>query len=179
MQLKINLDPPRLDSSVFVAPGAVVLGDVELGPRVSVWYGCVIRGDVNWIRVGARTNLQDGTIIHVAVQGVGTWLGQDVVVGHRVVLHSCRLEDHALVGNGAVVLDRAVVGQGSFVAAGAVVPPGMQVPPGVMVAGVPAKVIRELGPADQELQQGIVARYLEVMEHHRRFHAGQGAAATP
>ena len=135
----INGKTPLVDPSAFIAPGAVVLGDVELGPQVSVWYGCVLRGDINWIRVGARTNLQDGSVIHVAHVGQGTQVGSEVVVGHRVVLHSCTVGDQVLIGMGAVVLDRAQVGEGCIVAAGAVVPPGMIVPPDTMVAGVPAR----------------------------------------
>jgi len=163
----VNGKTPRIDPSAFVAPGAVVVGEVELGPQSSVWYGCVLRGDVNWIKIGARSNLQDGTIVHVDHQGQGSLVGDEVVVGHRVVLHSCTLEDRCLVGMGAVVLGRARVGAGAIVAAGSVVPPGFQVPPGTMAAGVPAKVKRELSPAEQEAIMGPMRRYLKVMELHR------------
>ncbi|MCF8041309.1 MAG: gamma carbonic anhydrase family protein [Desulfarculaceae bacterium] len=162
----VNGKKPQVDPSAFIAPGAMVLGDVELGPEVSVWYGCVLRGDINWIRVGDKTNLQDGTIIHVAYKGQGTQVGSKVVVGHRAVLHSCTVEDCALIGIGAVVLDRAKVGAGAIVAAGAVVPPGMEVPPGAMAAGVPAKVIREVTPEQRQATQGMMKRYLEAAVMH-------------
>lgn len=170
----INGKTPLVDPSAFIAPGAVVLGDVELGPEVSVWYGCVLRGDINWIRVGARTNLQDGSVIHVSHTGQGTLVGSEVVVGHRVVLHSCTVGDQVLIGMGAVVLDRAQVGDGAIVAAGAVVPPGMIVPPDTMVAGIPAKVIR---PVTLEQRQATVAtmeRYLKAMAMHKQMLSGEG-----
>ncbi len=163
---KLNGKTPLIPASVFVAADAVVLGDVELGEQASVWYGCVLRGDINWIRVGARTNLQDGTIIHVGHRGQGTLVGSDVVVGHRVVLHSCTVEDAALIGMGAVVLDRAKVGRGSIVAAGSVVPPGMEIPPGVMVSGVPAKVRRELTEHELARTLAVVNRYVRVAACH-------------
>ncbi|MCB2190377.1 MAG: gamma carbonic anhydrase family protein [Deltaproteobacteria bacterium] len=165
----INGNTPQVDPSAFIAPGAVVLGDVELGPEVSVWYGSVLRGDINWIRVGARTNLQDGTIIHVSHKGQGTQVGSEVVVGHRVVLHSCTVEDQVLIAMGAVVLDRAQVGEGSIVAAGAVVPPGMVVPPDTMVAGIPAKVIRPVTPEQRQATVATMERYLKAMAMHKEM----------
>jgi carbonic anhydrase/acetyltransferase-like protein (isoleucine patch superfamily) len=167
MDNMVNGKAPVIPASAFVAPGAVVVGDVVLGEQTSVWYGCVLRGDINWIRVGARTNLQDGTIIHVAHRGQGTTVGADVVVGHRVVLHSCVIDDRALIGMGAVVLDGAKVGAGAVVAAGSVVPPRMEIPPGVMVSGVPAKVRRELRPDELERTLAVVRRYLKVSACHR------------
>lgn len=166
MIASVNGKTPKVHPSAFVAPGAVVLGDVELGPETSVWYHSVLRGDINWIRIGARSNIQDGTVIHVGHRGDGTLVGCDVVVGHRVVLHGCVVEDGCLIGMGSVVLDRAVVGAGAIVAAGAVVPPGMQVPPDTLVAGVPAKVRRELEPADHERAKGAVGRYRRVARLH-------------
>lgn len=165
----INGKNPLVAPSAFVAPDAVVLGDVELGPEASVWYGCVLRADINWIRVGAKSNLQDGTIIHVAYRGQGTQVGSEVVVGHRAVLHSCTVEDQALIGIGAVVLDRAKVGAGAIVAAGAVVPPGMEVPAGTMAAGVPAKVIREVTPEQRQATLGMMQRYLDAAAVHKEL----------
>lgn len=174
----VNKKMPQVDPTAFVAPGAVVLGDVELGPQASVWYGCVLRGDINWIKVGAKTNLQDGTIVHVAHRGQGTSVGSEVVVGHRVVLHSCTVGDQALIGIGAVVLDRAQIGAGAIVAAGAVVPPGMEVPPGALVAGVPAKVIREVTPEQRQATLGMMERYLEAAVMHGELapRSAQGGA---
>ncbi|MBU4564883.1 MAG: gamma carbonic anhydrase family protein [Desulfarculus sp.] len=170
----INGKTPIVDPSAFIAPGAVVLGDVELGPEVSVWYGCVLRGDINWIRVGARTNLQDGSVIHVSHTGQGTLVGSEVVVGHRVVLHSCTVGDQVLIGMGAVVLDRAQVGDGAIVAAGAVVPPGMIVPPDTMVAGIPAKVIRPVTPEQRQATVATMERYLKAMAMHKQMLSGEG-----
>ncbi|MBU1277062.1 MAG: gamma carbonic anhydrase family protein [Proteobacteria bacterium] len=170
----INGKTPQIDRSAFVAPGAVVLGDVELGPEVSVWYGCVLRGDINWIRVGAKSNLQDGTIIHVSHTGQGTLVGSEVVVGHRVVLHSCTVEDQVLIGMGAVVLDRARVGEGAIVAAGSVVPPGMEVPANTMVAGIPAKAVRPVTPEQRQTTLAIMGRYLTAMDMHKGMLASLG-----
>ncbi len=164
---KVNGMSPRIDPSAFVAPGAVVLGDVELGAQVSVWYGAVLRGDINWIRVGARSNLQDGVIIHVEHRGPGTLVGEEVVVGHRAVLHSCTVEDRALIGMGAVVLDGARVEAGAVVAAGAVVPPGAVIPARTMAAGVPARVKRDLSPEELEATGATMRRYLKVSRCHQ------------
>ncbi len=135
---------PRLAAGVWVAPGATVIGDVELGADVSVWYGCVLRGDVHRIRVGASSNIQDGTIVHVTRDRFSAEIGEVVTVGHRAVVHGCVVGDGALIGIGAVVLDGARIGEEAWVGAGAVVPPGMEVPPRRLVLGAPAKVVREI-----------------------------------
>lgn len=137
---------PRLHPTVHVAPGAVVVGDVELGEGASLWFGAVVRGDVNHVRIGARTNIQDHTVVHVTSGTHPTIVGDEVTVGHRVVLHGCTVERRALVGIGAIVLDGAVVGEEAMVGAGALVPPGMVVPPRVLVLGSPARVKRALTP---------------------------------
>jgi len=146
---------------------AVVLGRVTLGEDVSVWPTAVIRGDVERIEIGARSNVQDGAVLH-ADPGVPTIVGEDCVIGHRAVVHGTVLEDGVLVGMGAILLNRVRVGAGSIIGAGAVVTEGMQIPPGSLVLGVPAKVVRTL---DAEQQAGIranAARYAELKEHHRR-----------
>ena len=135
---------PRLGARVFVAQNAAIIGDVEIGDDVSVWFGSVIRGDVHRIRIGARTNVQDNCTFHVTT---GTWpvsLAEEVTVGHSAVVHGCTVERGALIGMGSRVLDGAVVGEQALVAAGAVVSEGMRVPPRTLVAGVPAKIKREL-----------------------------------
>ncbi len=139
---------PRLHGSVFVAETAVVIGDVEIGPDSSVWFGSVVRGDIHAIRIGARTNIQDQSMIHVTGGTHPTSVGDDVTVGHRVTLHGCTIKDRCLVGMGAIVLDGAVVGEDSLVGAGAVVPPGMVIPPGKLALGAPARVKRDLTPAE-------------------------------
>lgn len=163
----VNGKTPQIDASAFVAPGAVVVGEVDLGPQVTVWYGCVLRGDVNSIKIGAKTNLQDGTIIHVHHGGQGTLVGTEVVVGHRVILHDCTVGDFALIGMGAVVLDRALVGEGAMVAAGAVVPPGAEIPPYTVASGVPAKVGRRVTEAELARRRIAVERYIHLALCHQ------------
>ena len=158
MTLRPYLDQfPRLGERVYVDPAASVIGDVELADDVSVWPGCVVRGDVNFIRVGARTNIQDGTVIHVShdgphakLGGFATVIGEDVTIGHKAIVHACRIGDAALIGMGAIVLDGAVVESHGFVGAGAVVPPGKTVGRGELWLGNPARKVRVLSEADIE-----------------------------
>ncbi|MCB1153812.1 gamma carbonic anhydrase family protein [bacterium] len=131
---------PRIADDVFVAPGAVVVGDVEIAEGASVWYNTVIRGDVGQVRIGARTNIQDLCMLHMSTGISNCIIGEDCTIGHRVVLHGCILEDRVMVGMGAVVLDNAKVGRGSVIAAGAVVLANMEIPPGSLVTGVPAEI---------------------------------------
>ena len=158
MTLRPYLDQfPRLGQRVYVDPAASVIGDVELADDVSVWPGCVVRGDVNFIRIGARTNIQDGTVIHVShdgpharLGGFATVIGEDVTIGHKAIVHACRIGDAALIGMGAIVLDGAVVESHGFVGAGAVVPPGKTVGRGELWLGNPARKVRVLSEADIE-----------------------------
>ena len=152
--------------TAFVAPTAVVMGDVSLGEGSSVWYTAVLRGDMAPIVVGARSNIQDGTIVHVD-EGVPCTIGQRVGVGHRAIIHGCTVEDDCLIGMGSILLNRCRIGAGSLVAAGAVVPEGMEVPPGSLVMGVPGRVVR---PVDAELAKRIAgtwAHYVEQAKVHR------------
>ncbi|MFN0061735.1 MAG: gamma carbonic anhydrase family protein [Myxococcaceae bacterium] len=135
---------PKIPSSVFVASSAQVIGDVELGESASVWFGAILRGDVNGIRVGARTNVQDGTIIHVTHEQFSTLIGRDVTIGHRAVIHGCTVKDRCLIGIGAILLDGVEVGEDSVIAAGALLTPGTVIPPGSMVMGSPGRVKRPL-----------------------------------
>ncbi len=135
---------PRLDATAFAAEGSTIVGDVEIGPESSIWFGAIVRGDVNFVRIGARTNVQDLTVVHVTGKTHPTVIGDDVTVGHRVVLHGCTVKDRCLVGIGAIVMDGAVVGPDAMVGAGALVPPGAVVPPGTLVLGSPAKAKRQL-----------------------------------
>ncbi|HEY3359888.1 MAG TPA: gamma carbonic anhydrase family protein [Polyangia bacterium] len=157
---------PALDATVYVAPGAVVVGDVVSGPRSSVWFGAVVRGDVNTIRIGADTNLQDLTVVHVTGGGARTVIGDRVTVGHRAILHGCTVEDGALVGMGAIVLDGAVVGQGAMVGAGALVAPGTRVPPGTLALGAPARVVRPLTDAERATLVSSAAHYVELAREY-------------
>ena len=156
----------NIHATAWIAPGAVVLGDVALGERASVWYGSVLRGDNDRIVIGAETNLQDGTIVHVD-EGVPCIVGRRVGVGHRALLHGCTVEDECLIGMASTILNRAVIGTGSVVAAGALVPEGMQVPSGSLVMGVPGRVVR---PVDAPLRERIEMtwrHYVAQMERHR------------
>jgi carbonic anhydrase/acetyltransferase-like protein (isoleucine patch superfamily) len=157
---------PRLGARVFLAPGAHVAGDVELGDDVSFWFHTVARGDVNWIRVGARTNVQDGAVLHVTHERHPLAVGAGVVVGHQAVLHGCTVEDGALVGIGARVLDGAVVEAGAQVGAGAVVAPGQRVPAGHLVLGVPARVARPLSEEERAAIGDIAERYVALKERY-------------
>lgn len=150
--------------TAWVAPGAIVLGDVTLGERSSVWYGAILRGDNDRIVVGAETNLQDGTIVHVD-EGVPCLIGRRVGVGHRALLHGCTVEDECLIGMSSTILNRAVIGTGSVVAAGALVPEGMKVPPGSLVMGVPGRVVR---PVDDQLRERIQMTWVHYIEQARR-----------
>jgi carbonic anhydrase/acetyltransferase-like protein (isoleucine patch superfamily) len=158
---------PRVDPSVFLATGCVVVGDVEVGPGSSIWFGAVVRGDVNSIRIGARTNIQDQAVVHVTGGTHPTVIGDDVTVGHRAVLHGCTVKDRCLIGIGAIVLDGAVVGEEAMVGAGALVPPGMVVPPRVLVMGAPARVRRALGEAEVEGLRASAAHYVDYAERYQ------------
>ena len=135
---------PRVHSTVFVADDAFVIGDVEIGADSSVWFGSVIRGDVNYIRIGERTNIQDHTIIHVNTGTHPTILEDKITVGHRVTLHGCYVESGSLIGIGSILLDGVRIGRESLVAAGSLVTPNTQIPPRSLVMGAPARVKREL-----------------------------------
>ncbi len=156
----------RIDRTAFIAPGAVVLGDVSLGPRSSVWYQAVLRGDMAPIVIGEATNIQDGTIVHVD-EGKPALIGARVGVGHRVVLHGCTVEDECLIGMGSVLLNGVVIGTGSVVAAGAIVPEGMVVPAGSLVMGVPARVSRRVDDALRARIRGTWQHYVVEAERHR------------
>ena len=135
---------PTLGANVFVAPTASIIGDVEVGDRTNIWFGVTIRGDVNTIRIGKRTNIQDGTVCHVTTKTGPLFIGDDVTIGHNATLHACTLEDGAFVGMGAVVMDGAVVEGGAMVAAGALLSPGKRVKKGEVYAGVPGKFFRQM-----------------------------------
>jgi len=153
---------PRIAPDAFVAPGAAVIGDVHVGAASSVWFAAVVRGDMFHVRIGARTSIQDGAVLHVRSGECPVLVGDGVTVGHRVVLHGCTVGDGALVGMGAVVLDRAVVGAGAMVAAGAIVPPGMEVPPGMLAIGAPARVKRPLSDEERAMLRASAEKYVEL-----------------
>ena len=141
---------PRIDSEAYIAPGSSVIGDVVIGEDSSVWFNCTLRGDVNQVRIGKRTNIQDGSVVHVTRHTGPTFIGDEVTVGHGVMLHACELKDQSFVGIGAVIMDEAVVESHAMVAAGALVTPGKRVPSGELWAGSPAKFFRKL--SDEEIK---------------------------
>lgn len=157
---------PNISEGCFVAPGAALVGDVRLAAQASVWFGCVLRGDVNHIEIGARSNLQDGTVVHLGDRDP-TIVGADVVVGHRAVLHGCTIGDRCLVGIQATILDGAVVGAGSIIGAGALVPAGREIPPNSLVLGMPGKVVRTLPPTAGEMHAALAAKYCRLHHNHR------------
>lgn len=158
---------PSLGARVFLAPGAHVAGDVTLGDDVSFWFHTVARGDVNFIRVGARTNVQDGAVLHVTHVRHPLVIGEGVVIGHQAVLHGCTIEDGALIGIGARVLDGAVVERGAQIGAGAVVTPGHRIAAGHLALGIPARVVRPLSEEESLRIAETVERYAALKEQYR------------
>ena len=163
---------PTVGRRVFVAPGARVIGDVTLGDDASVWFNAVVRGDIHWVRLGARSNLQDGVVVHVEHGSCPTSLDEEVSVGHGAVLHGCRIGRGALIGMGATVLNDAVVGEGALVAAGSVVREGFTVPRRTLVAGVPAEVRRELTADESKRIEASWRHYLEYKARYLADGAG-------
>ncbi|MEX1146817.1 MAG: gamma carbonic anhydrase family protein [Sphingomonadales bacterium] len=150
---------PTLADDVFIAPGARVIGDVEIGAGSSVWFNCVVRGDVNRIRIGTRTNIQDGTVIHVTRRLHGTFIGDDVLIGHMAMIHGCTMEDGSFVGMGAMVMDGAVIETGGMLAAGAMLTPGKRIRGGELWAGRPARPVRPLTDEETARNAAGVAHY--------------------
>ncbi|HKI96692.1 MAG TPA: gamma carbonic anhydrase family protein [Gemmatimonadales bacterium] len=160
-----------IDPTAFLAPGAVVLGDVSIGRDASIWYNCVVRGDMAPITIGDETNIQDLTVMHVD-DGIPCTIGRRVGVGHRAILHGCTVEDESLIGMGAILLNGVHVGTGSVVGAGAVLPEGMRVPPGSLVLGVPGRVVRSV---DAVLTARIRGTWQHYVAQARRHRAGEVA----
>jgi len=157
---------PDCHRSVFVAEGAMVIGDVEIGEDSSVWFHAVVRGDIHRIRIGRRTNVQDHCVLHVTKEHPLS-VGDHVTFGHRAVAHGCTIEDLCMIGIGAVVLDGAVIGRGSLIGAGAVVAPGTVVPPHSLVLGVPGKVVRDLGPRSVDRIRTTAENYVGYARSYR------------
>ncbi|MFB7878348.1 MULTISPECIES: gamma carbonic anhydrase family protein [unclassified Nocardia] len=166
MIIKVSGFTPEIDDTAWVAPNATVIGRVNLAAEVGVWYSAVLRGDLEQISIGARTNIQDGCVLH-ADPGFPLTVGTGVSVGHNAILHGCTIGDDVLVGMGATVLNGAVIGAGSLIAANALIPEGAQIPPGSLVAGVPGKVRRELNEAQQDGIKLNAAVYLHNLATHR------------
>jgi carbonic anhydrase/acetyltransferase-like protein (isoleucine patch superfamily) len=162
---------PKVAPDAFIAPGAVLIGDVEIGPGASVWYNCVLRGDVNHIRVGEGSNVQDGTIIHVD-RDFPTVIGKHCLIGHIAIVHGCTMGDNSFVGMKACVMDGCVIESGAMVAAGALVPPARRILKGQLWAGVPAKYFRDLKPDEAFELIDAPKRYMHYAQEHKQGLAG-------
>ena len=158
---------PKIHPSVFIADGAYVIGDVEIGRYSSVWFNTVIRGDVHYIRIGERTNIQDNSVIHVTSKKFPTHVGSDVTIGHNAVIHACTVNDYCLIGMGAVILDGANIGPYALLAAGAVVTMGMKIPEGSLAAGVPARIIRTLTNEERQSLEQSAQHYVDYVSGYR------------
>ncbi len=153
---------PLIARNAFLAENCAVIGDVEIGEESSIWYSVTVRGDVMPIRIGARTSIQDGTVIHVTSGKFGSTIGSDCTVGHGAIIHACTVEDFCLIGMGSIILDGARIGRGSLVGAGALVTPGTDIPPGSLVIGSPAKVKRPVSEKEREQIAYGAAHYVEL-----------------
>ncbi|MEZ4771752.1 MAG: gamma carbonic anhydrase family protein [Bacteroidia bacterium] len=162
-----KLFSPKIDSSVFLAENATIIGDVEIGEQSSIWYFAVLRGDVGAIRIGKRTNIQDGAIVHCTTGLTPAHIGNDCVIGHQAMIHGATIEDEVLIGMGAIVLDEAVVPTHTIVAAGALVPQGSKLESGFLYAGIPAKKIKPLTPQQIDMIRLGAAHYIENGKAHR------------
>jgi carbonic anhydrase/acetyltransferase-like protein (isoleucine patch superfamily) len=161
---------PRIHDSAFIAPGAVIIGDVEIGPQASIWYNCVVRGDINFIRIGARSNVQDGSVLHVETDygdgGHPVIIGENVLIGHMAIVHGCVLEDRAFVGMGSIVMDGCVIESDAMLAAGAMLTPNKRLPSRQLWSGRPAKFMRELtDEAVSDMQRGVKGYVHEAALH--------------
>jgi gamma-carbonic anhydrase len=158
---------PKIADSAYVDPAALIIGDVTIGERSSIWPGVIIRGDVHWIRIGARTNVQDGSVLHVMKDEFPLVLGDSVTVGHGVILHGCTVESRVLVGMGSIVLNNARIGEGSIIGAGTLVPEREVVPPGSLFLGHPGRLLRALTAKDLASIEMYATRYVEYAEIYR------------
>ncbi len=159
---------PRIAATAFVAPTAAVIGDVTVGPDSGIWFHCVVRGDTNFIRIGARTNIQDGTIIHVNHITHPTIIGDDVTVGHAAIIHACVLENRAFVGMGATVLDGAVIEEGGMLAAGALLTPNKRIGRGELWQGAPARFVRAMSAEEVAKFATNAPHYVDLAARYRR-----------
>lgn len=166
------LRQPRLPASAFIAPSADIVGDVTLGEESSVWYQAVVRGDINRIVVGPRSNIQDGAVVHLA-DDYPALIGELVTVGHKAIVHACTIHDEVLIGMGAIILDGAEIGARSIIGAGAVVTGGTKIPPGSLVVGTPAKVRRSLSLDEQAVVKTWAEKYVAVSRHYLALGLGR------
>lgn len=166
---------PKIHQSVFVAEGARVIGDVEIGQDSSVWFNAVLRGDVHYIRIGSRSNIQDNSVLHVTHEKYPCIIGSDVTIGHQAIVHACTVGDFCLIGMGAIVLDNAKLGNHCLIAAGSLVLENFEVPEGFLVAGVPARIKRSLTEDEKRHMKQSALNYVAYARSHRMASDAQGA----
>ena len=167
---------PTIDETAFIAPNATVIGDVAIGPESGIWFNCVVRGDVHVIRIGARTNIQDGTVIHVARDKFGTYIGDDITVGHNALIHACTLQDRCFVGMSATVMDGAVIESTGMLGAGALLSPGKRIGAGELWTGVPARKMRDLREEEIAFFKVSAGNYAELAREYLHEIAGTASA---
>ncbi len=158
--------PPEWAATAFIAPTAIILGRVRIGADAGIFYGAVLRGDIQAIEIGARSNVQDNAVVHVS-DDYPALIGEEVTIGHLACVHACTIADGALIGMQATVLDGAEIGEEAMVGAGALVPPGAVIPPGMLAVGLPARVVRALRPEERRAQRELAAKYVDVSQAHR------------
>ena len=165
-QMARHLDArPSIHPTAFIAPGAVIVGDVEIGEEAGIWYGAVLRGDLNAIRIGPRSNIQDGAVVHLADE-LGVYVGEFVTCGHSAILQACKVDDEVLIGMGATVLDGAEIGARSVIGANSLVTQGMKIPPGSLVMGTPAKIRRTLDLEEQSSVRHWAEKYVKLSREY-------------
>ena len=171
---------PKMGDNCFLAENATIIGDVTMGNDCSIWFNTVLRGDVNTIKIGNLVNIQDGAVVHTLYEKSITEIGDNVSIGHNAIIHGARIENGALIGMGAIVLDHAVVGEGAIIAAGSVVLSGTRVEPGSIYAGVPAKFVKKVDPAQaKEMNQKIATNYLMYSGWFKDEDAEENSSPTP
>jgi carbonic anhydrase/acetyltransferase-like protein (isoleucine patch superfamily) len=157
---------PKIHPKCFIAPDSTIIGDVEIGEDTSIWFQCLVRGDVNSIKIGSYCNIQDMTLIHVARDEFPVFIGNSVSIGHRVTIHGCTLQNYSFVGMGSTIMDGVELGEYSFVGAGSLVTPGKKIPPGVLVMGSPAKIIRDINEKEKMIIERTYKNYMKYKENY-------------
>ncbi len=158
---------PKIDDTAFIASGARIIGDTVIGKDSSIWFNVVVRGDVNYIRIGERTNIQDNSTVHVTTETGPCIIGDEVTIGHNAIIHACKIENNCLIGMGATVMDDAIIREGSIVGAGAVVTMGKEFPPNSLILGAPAKAVKTIGAKEHEAIKYSVNHYLDTVKGYK------------
>ena len=159
---------PVIPVSCYISESVDIIGDVKMGEEVNVWFGTVIRGDMNYITIGSRTNIQDNSTVHVTTDIAPTIIGNGVTIGHNAIIHGCTIEDNCLIGMGSIIMDQANIGEGSLIGAGAIVPPNMVIPPKSLVVGLPAKVIRNVNKAETKEILDRAQHYIDLASEYKK-----------